>query len=40
MADRREVIKAIGMTAIAGLCGAVPKIVTAQAAQITGGGTV
>ena len=37
MADRREVIKAIGMTAIAGLCGAVPKIAAAQAAQITGG---
>jgi len=37
MADRREVMKAIGMTAIAGLCGAAPKIATAQAAQITGG---
>jgi len=38
MTDRREVMKVMGMTAIAGLCGVYPAIATGQPPQ-TGGGT-
>jgi superoxide dismutase, Fe-Mn family len=39
MPDRRGVMKAMGVTAIAGLCGVYPTIATGQSAQMSGGTT-
>ena len=36
MENRREAMKAMGMTVIASMCGAIPKMATAQATQTTG----
>lgn len=39
MTDRREVMKVMGMTAIAGLCGVYPTIATGQSSQTSGSAT-
>ena len=39
MPDRREVMKAMGVTAIAGLCGVYPTIATGQSTQMSGNAT-